>query len=205
MGFYERRIFPWLNEKLTRAPEVERLRVEVLAPATGRVLEIGFGSGLNLPHYPPAVSSIVALDPNDGMHALAAPRIAASQVPAWPIVGTAEQLPLTDHAFDTVVSTLTLCSVSDPLQVLAELRRVLRPGGRLLIVEHGLSDEGGVARWQQRLNGLQQVLACGCNLNRPIADLVVRSGFEWERCRRFYLPGAPRTHGCFTLGVARVR
>jgi len=205
LGFYERRIFPWLNDRLTRAPEVERLRAEALVPAHGRVLEIGFGSGSNLPHYPAAVASIAALDPNDGMHDLAAPRLASSRVPVWPVIGAAEQLPFTTGAFDTVVSTLTLCSVKDPERVLAELRRVLRPEGLLILAEHGLADDPGVAKWQQRLNGLQNVLACGCNLNRPIADLVAGGGFEWKQLRRFYVPGVPRVLGWFTLGVGKVR
>jgi len=203
LSFYERRIFPWLNDRLTRTPEVERLRAEALTSATGRVLEIGFGSGSNLRHYPPPVTGIAALDPNDGMHDIAAPRVASSRVPVWPVIGGAENLPFDTASFDSAVSTLTLCSVSDPVLVLAELRRVLRQRGLLILIEHGLADEPGVAKWQQRLNGLENVVACGCNLNRPIADLVERGGFEWQRLRRFYIPGAPRTHGWFTLGVGR--
>ena len=202
LGFYERRVFPWLNDRLTRAPEIDQLRAETLASARGRVLEIGFGSGSNLAHYPPGVSGIAGLDPNDGMHDMAAPRLARSRMAVWPVLGTAETLPFRAQAFDTVVSTLTLCSVSDPERVLTEVRRVLRPEGQLLLLEHGLSDDPGVARWQQRLNGLENLIACGCNLNRPIADLVARAGFEWRQMRRFYLAGAPRTHGWFTLGVA---
>jgi ubiquinone/menaquinone biosynthesis C-methylase UbiE len=205
LSFYERRIFPWLNDRLTRAPEIERLRSEAVASARGRVLEIGFGSGSNLPHYPAGVTGITALDPNSGMHDLAAPRLASSRAPVWPVLGAAEHLPFSDAGFDTVVSTLTLCSVSDPTQVLAEARRVLRPAGQLLLLEHGLAHDPGVARWQQRLNRLENLVACGCHLNRPIADLVTQSGFEWRQLRRFYLAGAPRTHGWFTLGVATVQ
>ena len=201
-GFYESRVFPWLNDRLNADPGLRQIRAEAVRDARGRVVEIGFGSGLNLPHYPPAVQSLVGVDPNDGMHARARPRIAASRFPVEVIRGTAERLPLADAGFDTAVSTLTLCTVSEPARVLAELRRVLRPHGRLLLMEHGLAEDEGVARWQQRLNGLQRVVACGCNLDRPIAELVQASGFRFESVRKFYLPSMPRTHGWLTVGVA---
>jgi len=203
LSFYERRVFPWLNDKLGASPELNRIRAEALATAHGLVIEIGFGSGANLPHYPSAVTSIVALDPNDGMHDLGAPRIRASRIPVLSLIGKAESLPLPDRRFDTAVSTLTLCTVSDPTRVLMELRRVLREDGRLILVEHGLSDEPGVARWQHRLNRLQNVVACGCNLNRAIVDLVESCGFQFEALRRFYVPQIPRTHGWITVGTAR--
>jgi ubiquinone/menaquinone biosynthesis C-methylase UbiE len=205
LGFYERRVFPWLNDKLANGPELDRLRAEALATARGRVLEIGFGSGASLSHYPPAVRQIVALDPNTGMHDLAAPRIRGSHVPVVRLVGEAERLPLADRSIDTAASMLTLCTVSDPVGVLGELRRVLREDGRLIVVEHGLSEDPGVARWQQRLNRVQNVVACGCNLNRAIADLVERGGFAWVDLKRFYAPGIPRTHGWITTGIATIR
>ena len=204
LGFYERRVFPWLNDRFANGPELDRLRGEALASATGRVLEIGFGSGVSLPHYRAAVRLIVALDPNDGMHDLAAPRMRASRAPVAALVGEAECLPLADHSIDTAVSLLTLCTVSDPLRVLGELRRVLGADGRLVLVEHGLSDDARVARWQRRLNGVQNVIACGCNLDRAIADLVERAGFIWVEQKRFYAPGIPPTHGWITTGVAKV-
>jgi len=201
-GFYEGRVFPWLNDRLCADPALQQIRAEALSGARGRVLEIGFGSGLNLAHYPPAVQSLVAVDPNEGMHARARPRIAAARFPVEVIQGTAERLPLADAGFDTAVSTLTLCTVAEPASVLAELRRVLRPDGRLLLMEHGLAEDEGVARWQRRLNGLQRVMACGCNLNRPIADLVQAHGFRFESVRKFYAPKMPRTHGWVTVGAA---
>ena len=182
LGFYEGRVFPWLNDRLNADPALEQIRAEAVRGASGRVVEIGFGSGLNLPHYPQAVQSLVAVEPNDGMHARARPRIAASRIPVEVIHGTAEQLPLADAGFDSAVSTLTLCTVAEPARVLAELWRVLRPDGRLLLMEHGLSEDDGVARWQQRLNGLQRIVACGCNLNRPIAELVQATAFASSRC-----------------------
>jgi len=201
-GFYESRVFPWLNDRLNADPTLEQIRAEAVSGASGRVVEIGFGSGLNLSHYPRAVQSLVAVEPNDGMHARARPRIAAARFPVEVIQGTAEHLPLADAGFDTAVSTLTLCTVADPARVLSELRRVLRPQGRLLLMEHGLSEDDGVARWQRRLNGVQRILACGCNLNRPIAELVQAHGFRFESIRKFYVPKMPRTHGWVTVGVA---
>lgn len=201
-GFYESRVFPWLNDRLNVDPVLEQIRAEAVSGASGRVVEIGFGSGLNLSHYPRAVQSLVAVEPNDGMHARARPRIAASRFPVEVIQGTAEHMPLADAGFDTAVSTLTLCTVADPARVLSELRRVLRPHGRLLLMEHGLSEDGGVARWQRRLNGVQRILACGCNLNRPIAELVQAHGFRFESIRKFYVPRMPRTHGWVIVGVA---
>ncbi len=202
-GFYERRVFPWLNDRLATGPELERLRAATLTDATGRVLEIGFGSGASLPHYPAGVREIVAVDPNTGMHDLAAPRIDRCPFPVNALVAEAEFLPLTSATIDTAVSILTLCSVSDPRRVLSELRRVLRPGGRLILLEHGLSNDPGVARWQQRLKRVQNVIACGCNLNRAVADLVAASGFCWLELKQFYAPGIPRTHGWITAGTAR--
>jgi len=201
-GFYERRVFPWLNDKLSGAPEVTELRGEVLRPASGMVIEIGFGSGANLPHYPAAVESIVAIDPNTGMHDRAASRVRDSRIPVTLLVGRAETLPVPDATLDTAVSTLTLCSVADPPRVLSELSRVLKDRGRLILMEHGRADDPGISRWQDRLNGIQKVMACGCQLNRPIQDLVEAAGFRFESVRKFYLPKAPRTHGWFTVGVA---
>jgi SAM-dependent methyltransferase len=198
-GFYESRVFPWLNDKLCADPELERIR----APAAGRVLEIGFGTGLDLPHYSKSVTALVAIEPNAGMLERAAPRIANAAFPVEVITGTAEHLPLPDHSFDTAVSVLTLCSVSDPAQVLRELHRALRPEGRLLLLEHGLADDAAVARWQHRLDWLQGKLACGCHLTRPIARLARDQGFGFEQIQQHFVPGMPRTHGWVTLGVAR--
>jgi len=201
-GFYERRVFPWLNEKLAGAPTVGELRHEVLRTAAGMVIEIGFGSGANLAHYPSEVESIVAIEPNEGMHDRAATRVRESRIPVTMLVGRAETLPVPDGTLDTAVSTLTLCSVADPARVLAELSRVLNDRGRLIVLEHGRADDPSVSRWQDRLNGINKVVACGCNLNRPIQELVESAGFRFESVRKLYLPKAPRPVGWFTLGVA---
>ena len=202
MGFYADRIFPWLNDKLCADPELERLRGEALRGARGRVLEIGFGSGLNLPHYPDAVTSLVAVEPNAGMIARAQPRIANGRFPVEVVGAGGERIPLPDASFDTAVLVLTLCSVSDARAVLGEIHRLLKDDGRLIVFEHGLSADASVGRWQKRLNRLQNVVACGCNLNRPIADIIQGSGFRFDEMRQFYAPKIPRTHGWMTMGVA---
>jgi ubiquinone/menaquinone biosynthesis C-methylase UbiE len=201
VGFYERRVFPWLND-LANGAALRELRREVLAPARGRVVEIGLGTGANLPLYPAAVSSLIAVEPSGGMLARARARIAAAPFPVEVREGRAEALPLEDGCADTAVSTLTLCTVTDPLRVLAELRRVLRPGAPLLLLEHGLADDPGVARWQHRLNPVQNVVACGCNLDRPVRELVAQGGFRLDSLRTLQLPGSPRVLGWMTLGTA---
>lgn len=201
-GFYERRIFPWLNDRYNTTPELDRMRREALSAATGRVIEIGLGTGLNLPHYPPAVRPLVGVEPSDGMLARSAARVRAAPFPVEIVVAPAERLPFEDGEFDTAASVLTLCTVRDPGQVVAELRRVLRDGGRLLVLEHGLADDAGVAAWQHRLDWLQTKVACGCHLVRPIAEILEAGGFRFERVRRFFVPTLPRTHGWVTAGVA---
>lgn len=202
MGFYERRVFPLLNDALTSTPPFERLRAEALAPARGRVLEIGFGSGLSLPHYPADVRTIVAIEPNPGMRARTRARVQTAAPRVTVVAGTAEHLPITARSIDTAVSLLTLCSVTDPDAVLAALRRTLADDGQLLVVEHGLSPDAVVRRWQQRLDRLEGIVACGCRLTRPVAPMLARHGFDVSGLRSFYLPGAPRTHGWLTVGRA---
>lgn len=202
-GFYERRVFPWLLDLLTSNPEFTRLRHDTLAPARGDVVEIGFGTGASLAHYPSAVRRLVGLDPNPGMHARARPRVRDTGVPVALVVGAAEGLPLLDGCADTAVSMLTLCSVTDPQAVLRDVRRVLRHDGRLLVMEHGLSADPRVARWQHRLDWLEMVVACGCHLTRPVVTLVEDAGFRFDTVRSLFVSGVPRTHGWLTIGVAR--
>jgi ubiquinone/menaquinone biosynthesis C-methylase UbiE len=202
LGVYGRRVFPWLNDKLNSDPELVRIRAEAMAAAKGRTIEIGFGTGLNLAHYPPAVGALVAIEPNAGMLDRAAPRIKAVGFPVEVIHATAETLPIAERTFDTAVSVLTLCTVADPSRVLSELHRVLRDEGRLIILEHGLAEEASVIKWQMRLDWLQGKLACGCHLTRPIVELLSRSGFRFETVRQFFAPTMPRTHGWVTVGVA---
>jgi ubiquinone/menaquinone biosynthesis C-methylase UbiE len=201
-SFYERRVFPWINDKLAGNADIEACRAEVLATAAGRVVEIGFGTGLNLRHYPDGVERVVGLEPNPGMLGRFQTAARDPRVSVRLVIGEGERLPFSERSFDTAVSVLTLCSVSNPQGVLSEIRRVLRDDGKLVMIEHGLSADAGVAKWQHRLNPLQNLVACGCNLNRPTRSLVESRGFRFERVRSFYLPGAPRPMAWLTLGVA---
>jgi ubiquinone/menaquinone biosynthesis C-methylase UbiE len=202
MGFYSRVIFPRLCELLLGGQDVTRRRREVLADAEGEVLEIGVGTGLNLPHYPGGVRKIVTVDPNPGMHQLARRRARRSRVAVEQHVSRGERLPFADGRFDCVVSTFTLCSIADVPAALAEAYRVLKPGGKLLFLEHGLSPEPGVQKWQRRLNRLETILADGCHLDRDVEGLIAASPFTSLRIEGSYLEGMPRTHGYLYRGVA---
>ncbi len=178
MGVYSETIFPWLLDKALGHPRIEARRGALVGQATEEVLEIGFGSGATLPFYDPAkVTRLTVVEPSEGMNRRAAAGLAASPVPVTSVPGAGERLPFADASFDTVVTCLTLCSVSDVLQVLAEIRRVLRSGGQFLFLEHVLSEDAGARRWQGRLNPVQKVVGVGCNLNRDSAALVRAAGF----------------------------
>jgi predicted TPR repeat methyltransferase len=181
MGLYSETIFPWLLDRALGHPNIMRRRQALVSGASGEVLEIGFGSGATLPFYDPArVSRLTVVEPSAGMNRRAAAQLATSPVPVTAVAGAGEQLPFGDACFDTVVCCLTLCSVADVGQVLAEVRRVLKPGGRFLFLEHVLADDPGRQRWQQRLNPVQRVVGVGCNLNRASALLVQAAGFQLD-------------------------
>jgi ubiquinone/menaquinone biosynthesis C-methylase UbiE len=177
-------------------------RKQVLAEVSGEVLEIGFGSGLNLPHYPASLSQLTAIEPNSGMRRYAEPRIAKSPITVVRYELSGESLPMADECFDTVVCTWTLCSIENIEQALAEVFRVLRPGGRFVFLEHGLSDDPGVQQWQHRLNPIQKVIGDGCNLNRNIRTLVEQVGFSYLEVENFYLDKTPRLLGYMYRGIA---
>jgi ubiquinone/menaquinone biosynthesis C-methylase UbiE len=202
VGFYSQFIFPRLCDLVLGGPRVARHRRELLARAAGDVLEIGFGTGLNLPHYPPAVRRLTVIDPNVGMHRLARRRLAHVGIPVERHVLAGERLPFAADSFDCVVSTFTLCSITDVERALAEVYRVLKPGGRFLFLEHGLSPEPRVQVWQRRLNWLEQRLADGCRLDRGIRTLVAGPPFASLDVAEFYLERMPRTHGYLSRGVA---
>ena len=179
MGLYSERVFPWLLDKMLGHPRIEARRSALVGQASGQVLEIGFGSGATLPFYDPAkVKTLTVVEPSEGMNRRAAARLAASPVPVTSVPGAGEHLPFADASFDTVVTCLTLCSVADVPQVLAEIRRVLRPGGRFLFLEHVLSDDAGRQVWQRRLTPLQKVVGVGCHLDRDSAAMVRAAGFD---------------------------
>jgi SAM-dependent methyltransferase len=202
MGLYRRWVFPRLCHLSLSGRHFEGLRRELLGAAAGRVLEVGIGTGLNLGYYPPAVERVVGVDPNPGMLALAAQRAPAAGRPVELRPGRAEDLPFPDAAFDTVVSTWTLCSVGEPAAALAEIHRVLAPGGSLLFVEHGLSDRPRVARWQRRLTPLQRRVADGCHLDRDFAALLAASPLAPRRLDAAHDPGLPRFAGYLYRGQA---
>ncbi len=182
--------------------EIRALRTRALAGAAGRVLELGFGTGLNLHHYPPGVKRLVAVDPNPGMAALARERMAGIDIEVEHHQTTAEQLPFDAASFDSVVCTLTLCSIPDVAASLAEVRRVLRPGGQFLFCEHGLHADPGVRRWQNRLDPLWTRVFDGCHINRDIARLVGDAGLVLDPIEHPVLGSMPGFAAYFYLGRA---
>lgn len=203
-SFYDRHILPRLICLACASPAVMKQRAKVVPLAQGRVLELGVGGGLNLAFYEPAaVEEVVGVDPSAELRAIAAeaPRPAGLKVSL--LAGAAEALPLEDASFDTVVCTFTLCSVVSPAAALAEARRVLKPGGRLLFCEHGLAPDPGVARWQRRVEPVWKRLAGGCHLTRPVGESVRAANLSISRLDAMYLPKAPRIFGWSEWGEAR--
>ncbi|MGE0758294.1 MAG: class I SAM-dependent methyltransferase [Pirellulaceae bacterium] len=201
MGIYSRVIFPHLCDLLLDNQRIRRLRQDLLVQAHGRILEIGFGTGLNLPHYPNSVRAITAVDPNVGMHRLAQRRIRRSPILVDRQVHPCEHLPFAEASFDCVVSTFTLCSVADLSASLAEIARVLRPLGQFLYLEHGLSPDAGVRTWQRRLNRYEMIFGDGCRLDRDFHHHITLHGFLADDHAECYLPGVPRTHGYLYRGT----
>jgi SAM-dependent methyltransferase len=203
MSLWERHGFARLMDWSMRGPEIGRLRARALATAAGHVLEVGFGTGLNLPYYPAAVRSLTALDPLDALRERVEARIAAARVPVQRVALAADgRLPFDDTHFDCVVTTWTLCSIPDAGAALREMRRVLRPDGRYLFIEHGASDDAGVERWQRRLEPLHKRIAGGCHLTRRIDALIASAGFTLVDCDRWVEPG-PRVFTAMVRGSAR--
>jgi SAM-dependent methyltransferase len=192
MGFYRKHILPRLLHLSMRNREATRLRQQVIPQARGRVLEIGVGSGLNLPFYSPDVTEVVGIDPSEELLAMARRAARRAPVPVRLEAGSAETLPFPDDSFDTVVTTWTLCSIPDAAKALREMQRVLRPGGRLLFVEHGRSPDDDVERWQHRLTPLWRGVSGGCNLDRPIDALIRGAGFALTDLETGYLVKGPR-------------
>ena len=202
MNLYRRVIFPQLLDLALSGERIERYRRQLLAHVQGAVLEIGFGTGLNLPCYPEHIRKITGVDPNPGMGSLARRRIASSPIAVDWQVADAQELPFPSQSFDSVVSTWTLCSIPNVAKALGEIRRVLRAGGKLFFLEHGLSEDPQVQRWQNRLNPLQKVIADGCNLNRDMARLIREAGFRFEQLERFYMADQSKFIGYTYQGIA---
>jgi ubiquinone/menaquinone biosynthesis C-methylase UbiE len=202
MSLYQKHVLPRLLHLAMGQEALLPFRRRVAGAAEGRVLEIGIGSGLNLPLYGPQVGSVIGLEPSPELLRMARERAASASVPVELLEASAEALPLDDASIDTVVTTWTLCTIPDARRALGEMRRVLKPGGALLFVEHGRAPESGVARWQDRLDPLWGRVAGGCHLNRKMDDLIASSGFRLDALANARLPG-PRTHTFLYEGRAR--
>jgi SAM-dependent methyltransferase len=204
VGWWSERVLPHCVDRSLSTRPVMRLREKACAGLSGRVLEIGFGSGLNVAAYPDAVTSVDAVEPSDRAWALSAPRRAGSRAPVERTGLDGQRLAAPDAAYDAALSTFTLCTIPDVAAALAELRRVLRPGGELHVLEHGLAPEPGVVRWQRRLEPLQRRVAGGCHLTRDVPALLAGAGFRVTAVERSYLPGprAARPWGFTTLARA---
>lgn len=202
MGFYATEILPRIVNVACGAKTAAPLRRRVCAGLAGDVVEIGFGTGHNVPFYPASVTRVDAVEPADLGWRLAAGRLRAASVPVQRCGLDGQSLPLPDDSYDAALSTWTLCTIPDPVVALREVHRVLKPGATLHFLEHGLAPDESVRRWQRRMEPLNKRVFGGCHLTRPIADLLGRAGFTITELDVFYEKGAPRFGGADSLGVA---
>ncbi len=201
MGFYSQFILPRLLDWSMSSPALAQHRQEILSDVRGEVLEIGFGTGLNLDHYPPQVQAIATVDINPGMNAIAQRRIAASTIQVNHHVLNGESLPMADNTFDYVVSTWTLCSIAQVDRAIQEIYRVLKPGGKFVFIEHGLSDRPNIQVWQHRLTPIQKRLADGCHLDRNI-QILIEHQFSHVKLEQFVIDQLPSVFAYTYKGVA---
>ena len=205
MSFYEKCILPHVINCACGSPAVERQRAKVVPSARGRVLELGIGTGLNAVHYSAdAVTEVIGIDPSRASWELARARIKDAAVPIGYCEASAEDIPLDSDSIDTAVITYTLCTIPDPQKALAEVARVLRPGGQVLVAEHALAPDASVVKWQHRLDGLWGKIAGGCHINRNIKMLVENSPLTIIQWQGMYLPKTPKVAGYNVWGVAQL-
>jgi ubiquinone/menaquinone biosynthesis C-methylase UbiE len=202
MSFYQDRIVPHLIQMAMRQESLAVYRHRLLSAAEGHVLEIGVGSGLNVPHYGGSVADVIGLDLSPKLLSMAEKTIRGVSLPVELLRGSAEAIPLPDESVDTLVTTWTLCSIADVARALSEMHRVLKVNGRLLFVEHGRAPDANVRRWQDRLTPLWRRIAGGCHLNRAIGPLIKDAGFRIERMDTGYMKG-PKLMTFMYEGAAR--
>ena len=206
MGFYENQILPRLIDAACATKPILRQREKVVPQAEGRVLEVGMGPAINIPFYDASkVEMVWGLEPSEGMRRKAAPRIANALFPIEWLGLPGEEIPLDDNSADTVLLTFTLCTIPDFAKALAGMRRVLKPGGRLLFAEHGAAPDASVRKWQERLNPIWKRLAGGCHINREIPQAIEAAGFKVESLDTMYLPGTPKVAAFQYWGFATQR
>jgi ubiquinone/menaquinone biosynthesis C-methylase UbiE len=202
MGIYGERVLPRVLDVACGTKAVEPLRRRVCEGLAGNVVEIGFGSGLNIPFYPTEVTRVSAVEPADGAWKLADKRLVETSLPVARSGLDGQSLPFADDSYDAAVSTWTLCTIPDVATALGELRRVLKPGGSLHFVEHGLAPDERVRRWQHRVEPVQKRVFGGCHLTRPIVDLLTSAGFTITELDVFYQKPAPKFEAAYSLGTA---
>lgn len=204
MNFYEERILPHIIDRACSVGQVMKLRSQLVPLAKGRVLEVGMGSGINLPFYnPDIVEMVYGLEPSEGMRRKAHPNLERSPIPVKWLGLPGEQIPLEDNSIDTILLTFTLCTIPDWHAALLQMLRVLKPGGELLFLEHGESRDDTIRRWQHRITPGWKKISGGCHLNRDIAGLIRHAGFELSELENFYIPKAPKIASYIYQGVAR--
>jgi ubiquinone/menaquinone biosynthesis C-methylase UbiE len=201
MGLYSRYVLPRLIDASCRNKEVSELRKQVLPAAKGIVVEVGIGSALNLPYYSPAVTHLYGIDTSSELLQIAQRRAQANRFPVTLLHQTAERIPLENHSADTVVMTWVLCSIANDHAALQEIKRILKPTGRLLFLEHGLAPEPKIQSWQNRLTPMWKRIGGGCCLNKKIDGLISRAGFAVMELHNFYMPG-PRPMAYIYRGLA---
>lgn len=203
MSFYENKILPRVINCACGMKAVDLQRAKVVPLAQGQVLELGIGTGLNVKHYDAKrVSKVIGVDPSEESWQLVQPAVQQSDVPVEYLQSSAEEIPLATDSVDTAVITYTLCTIPDPSRALAEVVRVLRPGGRVLVAEHALAPDASVAKWQNRVNGFWGKMAGGCHINRDICRLIEATPLQIQDWQAMYLPQTPKIAGYNVWGTA---